>query len=152
VPGAVLITPAMAGQIVNPESQPPADLAVAYNFERFDGFDAPTDHAPGQRLVLGTDNPRPGQQPTPRAQQTYTPSTLSGTVSTLGGQPLPVADAIHRPPGGYTPAKSPTIQWRLGVGQAGPSALGAAQTVQLGEITSNPPQPGDLASIIAGQS
>jgi hypothetical protein len=150
--GAVLITPGMAGMIANPD-YPQPDLAVAPNFERFDGFeplDHPGTHDDGQQIGLPAGGPRPGQQATPLAEQTYTPSTLSRTVSTLGGQPLPVADRIHRPEGDYTPAKAPTVQWRLGVGQNGPAALGAQQTVQLSEITNRPPEPGDITGIIAG--
>jgi hypothetical protein len=150
--GSVLIVPGMAGMIASQDSPQP-DIAVAANFERFDGFEA-LDHPGtadgGQPVELVNYSPRPGQQPTPLAEQTYTPSTLSRTVSTLGGQPLPVGDRVHRAPGDYTPAKAPTVQWRLGVGQNGPAALGAQQTVQLSEITNQPPEPGDITGIIAG--
>jgi hypothetical protein len=128
---------------------------VAWNFERFDGFE-PLDH-PGSALgsaaiATPSDYARPGQLATPLAEQTYTPSTLERPVGVVGGQPLPTSPRIFRPPGDYTRAKAPTIQWRIGVGQHGPSSLGAANTVQLSEITNNPPQPGDLAAIIAGQA
>jgi hypothetical protein len=145
MPAGLLAT---IGPRVVPQS-PPTDQAVAYNFERFDGFE-PLDHPAGERLVLPADGPRPGQQATPLAEQTYTPSTLARPVGVVGGQPLPVAPCIFRPPGDYTAAKAPTVQWRLGVGQAGPSSLGVANTLQLNEITQNPPQPGDLASIVGG--
>jgi len=69
-------------------------------------------------------------------------------VGTVGAQPLTVSDRIHRTAGGITRVNTPQIQWRLGVGQN--TSAGAQQTVQLSEITSNPPQPGDLTSIIAG--
>lgn len=152
-----------AGQIVNPDV-PQLDLAVAPNFERFDGLDVPDtnpagkdsecDDSVGQGWVYGFDQPgqypRPGAVGTPIDKQVYTPGPLKGVVGTIGGQPLAAAgtsDRIHRPTGGYTPSKTHSIQQRLGVGQAN---QGAAQTVQLSEITSNPPQPGDLSSIIAG--
>jgi hypothetical protein len=154
VPGALLSSQAVTPRVV--PTTPPVDLAVAENFERFDGFE-PLDHPATQdgltRPQIGvTGSPRPGQGTTPLAEQVYTPSELFRPVGVVGGQPLPVSDRIHRPPGAYTPGRGLTIQWRLGVGQHGPSALGAAQTVQLSEITNNPPQPGDLTSIIAGQA
>ena len=147
-----------AGPLAVP-SVPPVEIAVAPNFERFDGLgqpqlDHPAGDGAGGGAAYGWDlaghSPRPGQSDQPHGQ-TYTPGPITGVVGTVGGQPLPVADAIHRGPGaGYTVAHSPSIQHRLGVGQRGPSSLGAANTVQLSEVTNNPPQPGDIASIIAG--
>ena len=136
---------------------PPVDIAVAENFERFDGFE-PTMHPAALSdsdwvggIEPGTLNyPRPGQLSTPVAEQTYTPSSLYRTVGTLGGQPYPARAGVYKETGDVTLVHTPSVQWRLGVGQHGPSSLGAANTVQLSEITSNPPQPGDLASIIAG--
>ena len=129
------------------------DLAVAPNFERFDGIDEPPlDHPAGQQdgQRVGIDyghGPRPGQKNQPTGQ-VYTPGPLSGVVGVLGGQPLPVGDRIHRPDGVVTLVHTPSIQFRLGVGQA---YQGIEQTVALSEITNNPPQPGDLSAIIAGQ-
>lgn len=155
----VLLVP--AGQIVNP-NVPQLDLAVAPNFERFDGLDIPdTNPAGGQDSdtiaagwAYGFDQPgqypRPGQTGTNPQDQVYTPGPLKGVVGVVGGQPLAaagVSDRIHAQNGQYTPGKTHSIQQRLGVGQAN---QGAAQTVQLSEITNNPPQPGDLTSIIAG--
>lgn len=160
------------GYIVGP-AVPQTDLAVAPNFERFDGLAArnqpggpsiqpdellhpaglnPADYAAG--FETGGDfgrSPRPGQMGQP-VGQVYTEGPLQGVVGTLGGQPLAVvvSDRLHRNPGAYTPSKWPTIQQRMGVGQRGPSELGVAQTVQLGEITSNPPVPGSLSAILAG--
>lgn len=148
--GAVLIVPGMAGMIASQDAPAP-DIAVAYNFERFDGFE-PLEHpaAEGHQVHIPDGGPRPGQGSTPLAEQVYTPSTLARPVGTVGGQPLPVGDRMHRVPGDFTPARAPTVQWRLGVGQNGPSALGAQQTVQLSEITNAPPVPGDITGIIAG--
>ncbi len=160
--GALLIP---AGQIVSPE-HPQLDLAVGPNFERFDGLDVPdTNPATAWPEAGGTGTgadygfdvlghyPRPGQTDQPMGQ-VYTPGPLRGVVGTVGGQPLSaarVSDRIHRPAGDYSPGKTHSIQYRLGVTQASDvSNIGAGQTNALGEITSNPPQPGDLASIIAG--
>lgn len=159
--GAVLLGPGLAGMIVNP-NVPQTDNAVAANYERFDGL-APTDNPAaedpdsggtgGGGAEYGWDiaghSPRPGQSDQPIGQ-VYTPGPLSTTVGTLGGQPLPVSSRIFKDEGAYTKSRTPSIQQRIGVGQHGPSELGVAQTVALSEITSNPPQPGDLASILAG--
>lgn len=131
---------------------PPPDLAVAPNFERFDGLSEPPLDNPAGSVALGADygaTPRPGQLNTPVHEQTYTPSPVSGLVGTLGGQPLPVGDWKFRPPGTYSPGQGKII----GGPKRGRQAYqGIAQTVFLSEITDNPPQPGDLASIIAGQA
>ena len=136
------------------ESQSP-DLAIAANFERFDGLGQPPLENPATAsessqlgAVYGTNGPRPGglDQPT---GQTYTEGALVGVVGTIGGAPLPVQDWKYHH-GDFTAAVSPGIQFRMGVGQRGPSELGAAQTTALGGITSNPPEPGSLANIIAG--
>ena len=97
-------------------------------------------------------SPRPGQSDQPLGQ-VYTPGPLQGTVGVIGGQPLPVRawesseDSAYRR--GYTPSKTPSIQHRMGDGQ---NFGGLAQTVILSEITSNPPEPGDLTAILAGQA
>lgn len=96
-------------------------------------------------------SPRPGQSDQPLGQ-VYTEGVLQGVVGTLGGQPLPVSNRIYKGTGDYTRSRTPSVQFRTGVGQNGPSALGVAQTVQLSEITNAPPQPGDLTSILAGLS
>ncbi len=119
---------------------PPEDMAVAPNFERFDGLaplDKPTGRDPGTRSD-GT---------TPVAQQTYTRSAWDAITGTVGGQPLPVADPIHRPEGASTPAYAISTQFRGGAGQAN---QGVAQTVALADIANNPPTVGDLTSILAG--
>jgi hypothetical protein len=163
------------GFVVPGVAQP--DLAVASNFERFDGLDIPADHpasdgadgdftSTGAIYGIGTpDNtpgavpvqvhptgkyPRPGQLDDPPANgnQVYTPGPLRGLTNTLGGQPLKVADWKFRGERQYTPSRTSSIQHRLGDGQA---YQGAAQTVQLSEITGSPPVPGDLSGIIAGQ-
>lgn len=144
-----------AAVIAVPAESPLPDLAIAQNFERFDGLgqpalDAPAGTEDGNRLgeAYG-ESPRPGQHNQETGQE-YTPGPLQGVVGTIGGQPLPVSDWKYHH-GNYTGATAPGIQFRLGVGQRGPSELGAAQTVALGGITNNPPEPGDLSAIISGQ-
>lgn len=156
---AYLGTPAVNSYIV--PGSPQADLAVAPNFERFDGIDQPVLDNPAADVAdgasggsLGADynpTPRPGQTNQPIGQ-VYTEGPLSGVVGVLGGQPLPVADRIQRPAGVTTLVNAPTVQFRMGIAQRGPSELGVAQTVALGQITSNPPEPGDLQSILSGWS
>jgi hypothetical protein len=155
-----LLTNWTAADLVVPGS-PPVDLAVASDFERFSGIenspvvDHPATSRPDDTAASGAnfgfeklgDYPRPGQIDQPEGQ-VYTPGPLASVVGVLGGQPLPTSPRITRPAGAYTGVIAPSVQWRLGVGQ-NPSA-GAQQTVALSEITSNPPQPGDLTSIIAG--
>jgi hypothetical protein len=138
----------------------PADQAVAANFERFDGLtplDNPAADDPnsGGSHGMGTPyapTPRPGQLDQPTGQ-VYTRGPLSATVGVLGGQPLPVApwqvDGRTGVARGFTPSKTPSVQWRLGDGQAN---TGLQQTIALSEITANPPQPGDLTLILAGQA
>jgi hypothetical protein len=140
------------GFVVPGDPQP--DLAVAGNFERFDGLDVPdtnpaavTDGSPRPGDNYG-DSPRPGQRDQ-QAGQVYTQGALKGLTNTLGGQPLPVDDWKFRGRRAYTPGRTHSIQQRLGDGQ---NNGGAAQTVTLSEITGNPPVPGDLSGIIAGQA
>lgn len=154
-----MIIIANPGEIVGP-AVPQTDLAVAPNFQRFDGLEnPPLDHPAGlddTNYVGGFatgghfgESPRPGQMGQP-LDQVYTPGAISGVVGTVGGQPLPVSARIYKEEGAYTASKWPTIQQRLGVGQKGPSSLGVANTVALSEITNSPPVPGDLTSILAG--
>lgn len=124
--------------------RPPDDLAVATNFERFDGLEPLAGHNPGPP-------PKPSRTDgsTPQAAQTYTPSPVGRLTNTIGGQPLPTSDRIHRGPGVTTLVNTPSMQQRLGVGQ---DATGVAQTVALAGLTNNPPQPGDISAIIAGHA
>ena len=169
------IGPGFSG-CVRPGSPTDPDLAVAENF----GLDVPTDHQasdgddgdfgstgaiygtgapdntpagnPVPHMVLPTGRyPRPGQldDPVANGNQVYTPGPLKGLTNTLGGQPLPVNDWKFRGRRAYTPGKTHSLQMRLGDGQ---NYGGAAQTVALSEITGNPPVPGDLSGIIAGQA
>lgn len=136
---------------------PPADMAVASNFERFDGLgEPPLDNAPAA-VPFGTaypGSPRPGQLNTPPDEQVYTRSPNSGLVGVLGGQPLPVGNRL--PPAANAEGQV-TLASRRVVG--GPKlVLGSqhnpslAATVYMSEITSSPPQPGDMTSILAGLS
>ena len=127
----------------------PVDVAHAANFERFDGLELPTTNNTDEN-PLGTNyglTPRPGGINTPTKDQVYTRAPIRGVVGTLGGQPLPVGSWEQTHGRGYTPSESPSIQFRLGAGQA---YQGDAQTVALSEITNKPPVPGDLSGIIAG--
>jgi hypothetical protein len=154
--GALLLNAGNPGAVVPvPAASPLPDLAIAPNFERFDGLGQPElDHPAGVEdgnrfgESFGA-SPRPGQH-NQEEGQVYTPGALVGVTGTIGGQPLPVASWKYHT-GAATPASAPSVQFRLGVGQRGPSELGAAQTVALGGITNNPPEPGDLSSIISGQ-
>jgi hypothetical protein len=161
--GALLLNAGNPGAVVAvPAESPLPDLAVAANFERFDGLGQPPLEAPAADFTdsggsgYGADYgydveqayPRPGAVNQPIGQE-YTPGALIGVTGTIGGAPLPVADWKYHH-GQYTGAVAPGVQFRLGVGQRGPSELGAAQTVALGGITNNPPEPGDLSAIIAG--
>ena len=122
----------------------------AANFQEFDGLETPlTSNSGGTDTGINYgETPRPGQLNTAPADQTYTPGPLRGVVGTLGGQPLPVANPIYRLGRGYTPANdTQRIQTRMG---AGTNSQGVAQTVQLSEITNNPPVPGDISAILAG--
>ena len=154
--GALLIgqgDPAAVVSVPGTSHQP--DLAIGWTFERFDGIDQPPLDHPATETPLGFDyggaasTPRPGQLNQP-AGQVYTPGPLSGVVGVIGGQPLPAFPFLDNSRHGSTRVATPTVQFRLGVGQYGPSSLAAAQTTALGGITNNPPQPGDLSSIIAG--
>lgn len=143
-----LLIPAEHG-IPTVPSAPPPDMAVAENFEVFDGLEPLDAPAGRQRTDYYAGGPRPGQ--TGGGNHEYTPGPLIGVRGVVGGMPLPVEYPLTgRPPGDYTRVGARTIQWRLGVGQRGPSELGAAQTTQLGIIEANPPQPGSLDAIIGG--
>ena len=131
---------------------PPIDMAVAPNFERFTGTHPALDNPAGQSPVTGSPN-RPGQAAY-EGPMTYTPGRRGGLTNVLGGEPLAAArtsDRIHRPAGNYTAARALTYQLRLGVGQKGPSELGLAQTVALATITNNPPEGTPLLQMLAGQ-
>jgi hypothetical protein len=130
-------------------TQPPIELAIAENFQEFDGLNVPATNNTGEQ-PFGTPygaTPRPGQLNTPQNEQTYTRGPMRGFVNTLGGQPLPVANWLYRTGRGYTPSVAGGIQHRLGVGQ---NYGGVSQTAIMSEITNNPPVPGDLSSIISG--
>jgi hypothetical protein len=138
-------------------AEPQADVAVADNFQRFDGVNVLGDNYDAHPPVLGLNydtagSPRPGQANSPLSEIVYTPGPNFGLVNTLGGQPLPVSNRIYKAPGDYTKGKFALInQFRLGKNKlGGQNNQGAAQTVALSEITNTPPVPGDLSAIIAG--
>jgi hypothetical protein len=133
-------------------SQPPAELAHATYFEAFDGLEPLEGSDNGGRLgaTYGGEVPRPGQLNTPATSLDYTRGAVPGIMGRLGGQPLPVANPIWRVGRGYTPSSDWAGNFQrthYGVGQ---NYQGIAQTVQLSQITGNPPVPGDITGIIAG--
>jgi len=135
-------------------SKPPAELAHATYFEAFDGLEPLEGSNNGGRLGATYDSsvPRPGQLNTPATSLAYTRGPVVGIMGRLGGQPLPVADPRFRVGRGYTPSSNWAGNFQrthFGVGQ---NYQGVAQTVQLSEITGNPPVPGDLTGILAGLS
>lgn len=137
IEGSKLVVPA--------DGSGPLDRTVAWNYERFDGL-GPLDNSVNAEAPDYGAGPRPGQHSQPTGQ-TYTPGPLTGLTNTLGGEPLPVADWRYRP-GDYTPAHyAQRMQHRMGQGQA---YQGVAQTVALGDITNNPPQPDSLENILRG--
>ena len=158
MPGAVLLTPGMAGFMEGPQ----LELGVGPNYEQFDGIEQTPLTGPESSTYYGDPvKDRTGASdrgtPTPLTEQVYTPGPNNGLVNTLGGQPWPASAGPYRGnvtggkgPGDYTSVTAHSVQFRLGVGEHGPSELGVAQTVKLSEITSNPPEPGDLTSILAG--
>lgn len=149
----LLVAQIPVGNYVVPQT-PPAELAHATYFEEFDGL-MPLDNAPGEMGLgysEGGQSPRPGQQNTPLTALAYTRGAIPGITGKLGGQPLPVADPFYRVGRGYTPSSDWAGNFQrthYGVGQ---NYQGVAQTVQLSEITGNPPIPGDLTGILAGLS
>ncbi len=125
-----------------PETPQPA-TAVAGNFEQFDGL-APLDNEPGQPPVEGSPS-SPGGNPTPSV---FTHGPLAGLTNTLGGMPLPVENPLWKFNG---KAQYVYLNYRqFPAYSTGQNYQGVAQTVALNEITANPPQPGDLQSILAG--
>lgn len=143
----LLVTQIEPGNYVVPQ-QPPIELAHATYFEAFDGLE-PLVNNDQARYVEGPVQ-RPGGGGTPVAEQAYTVGAIPGITGRLGGQPLPVADWMWRGGRGYTPSSDWAGNFQrthYGVGQ---NYQGMAQTVQLSEITGNPPVPGDITGIIAG--
>lgn len=137
--------------LVVPQSAP-ADLAVADNFERFDGLTLPDTNPaladPESAVgVWSAPAPSPGSGSTPIAEQTYTHGAIPGVVGVIGGEPLPVAPMLQgsRPPGRTQLVTEYNTQRRMGVGQ---DYQGVAQTVQLAAITDNPPVPDGMSAIL----
>jgi hypothetical protein len=148
----LLVAQIAPGNYVVP-NQPPAELAHADYFEAFDGLEPLEGSDNGGRLGAnyGTNVARPGQLNTPATALDYTRGAVVGIMGRLGGQPLPVADWHWRGGRGYTPSTNWAGDFQTrpnrGVGQ---NYQGIAQTVQLSQITGNPPVPGDITGIIAG--
>ena len=143
----LLVAQIPPGNYVVP-TEPPAEVAHATYFETFDGLEPLVNN--DQATYVTSNVQRPGAGGTPVADQAYTRGPLVGVVGRLGGQPLPVASWEYRTGRGYTEGGNLVgnlQRMHYGVGQ---NYQGAAQTVQLSEITANPPVPGDLSGIIAG--
>ena len=144
----LLVAQIPVGSYVVPQ-QPPAELAHEPYFEAMDGL-TPLENNPQARYVAGPVQ-APGGGGTPVAEQAYTVGAIPGITGRLGGQPLPVADWHFRGGRGYTPSTNWAGDFQTrpnrGVGQ---NYQGLAQTVQLSQITGNPPVPGDITGIIAG--
>ena len=154
----------MAGMLLNwagPDlvvpGEAPADLAVAPNFERFDGLTVPqtnpsTEDPDSSVYAFGFPygaSPVPGHRSTPIADQTYTEGAIPGVVGVIGGQPLPVSGRLQgsKPEGRTQLVNEYNTQQRRGVGQA---YQGVAQTVALAAITNNPPEPAGMEAILGG--
>jgi hypothetical protein len=143
----LLVAQIPVGSYVVPQT-PPAELAHATYFEAFDGLE-PLVNNTQARYVDGPVQ-APGGGGTPVSEQAFTRGPVAGITGRLGGQPLPVADWHWRGGRGYTPSSDWAGNFQrthYGVGQ---NYQGVAQTVQLSEITGNPPVPGDITGIIAG--
>src|SRR5215472_9126528 len=127
---------------------PQPDVAVAANYERFDGLEPLANNESG--VPFGANyypSAIPGHVNTPVPQQSYTRSPSGGVVGTVGGQPLPIGQWNYRGPGDYSRAGTRTVggpkrgqQWYRG----------QSETVFFAELQANPPEPGSLSAIIAG--
>jgi hypothetical protein len=135
---------------------PPLETRVAENYQRFDGLDSTP--YPGSNLSgLETPydvTPRPGQAGTPGSLVDVGPGKLGpnargipGVVGSVGATPLPVADCLKKTNFETVAATQSNPNFRFGPGG---QYQGIAQTIAMSEISQNPPQPGDLASIYAG--
>ena len=146
--------------------KPPLEKRVQTNYERFDGFDStpyPADLVSDDAAnPYGDRNPRPGQNGThgntpygdigrlgPNARG------IPGVVGSVGAAPRPGADCLKKTSADFVSslttaqATQSNPNYRFGPGG---QFQGIAQTAAMSEITNNPPQPGDLASIIAGSA
>ena len=130
---------------------PPLRANVAADYERYDGLDQRQGDTPENAVLTTALGRSYGETPAPgRINAPYTrPNGIAGKVGSVGASPLPVAAAVHRDPREMrsTRVSQLTTQYRHGPG-AKPGGL--AQTIAMTEITRNPPQPGDLTSILAG--
>ena len=127
---------------------PPVEDAIGPFYERFDGFepwgfDAASGYEPVSEGWNYGDSPRPGQLNTDATD----PAGVYGKVGSVGASPYPVYNPMHKVIMETQHFDHPTTQFRLGPGAQAP---GLQNTLTSTEITQNPPQPGDLASIIAG--
>ena len=135
-------------------SSPPLESAVAADYERFDGLDQLQGVTPQNEMVSTGLGVSYGEQPDPgRLNAPYTrPNGIAGKVGSVGASPYPVAtrwgpDNVDTSKTKSTRVSQLTTQFRHGPGAQAP---GIAQTIQMTEIQSSPPQPGDLASILLG--
>ena len=145
-------------------ASPPLEKRVQENYERFDGLDS----TPYPGTVIHDDainlydenNPRPGQNGTQgkdgdKGRLGPNPRGIPGLVGSVGAAPLPVADCLKKTSDDFKSALTTVASvqsnpnFRFGPGGA---FQGIAQSIAMSEISSNPPEPGSLASIYAGLS
>lgn len=124
---------------------------MADNYERFDGLDSTPETDIVEPVGEGNYGPtaRPGQLQTYGDKMGPNARGIPGVVGSVGATPLPVADCLKRTDFATQAATQSNPNFRFGPGGAAP---GLAQTIAMSEISQNPPQPGDLASIYAGMA
>ena len=132
---------------VNPvvPQDPPVESAIGPFYERFDGLEpwAWTQEDGYDPTSLGTsygDSPTPGQLNT----DDTAPAGIYGKVGSVGANPVPVYDPLHKADMTSQLFSHPTTQYRIGPGAKAP---GLQNTITSTEVTNYQPQPDELASI-----
>jgi hypothetical protein len=132
---------------VNPAvpQTPPVEDAIGPFFERSDGLDAWawTQEDGYDPTALGVSygaSPDPGRNNTDATQ----PAGIYGKVGTVGANPIPVFDPLHKAIMEAQLFSHPTTQYRIGPGGKAP---GLQQTITSTEVTNYAPEPDELASI-----
>lgn len=130
-------------------ASPPLQDRLDADYRRFDGLDS-TPYPGGENTGLEVpyaSTPRPGQAGTHGDAMGPNARGIPGVVGSVGAAPLPVGDCLRKVSFATVAATQSNPNFRGGPGGA---YQGIAQTLAMTEISQNPPQPGDLASIIAG--
>lgn len=130
---------------------PPLESRVQENYVRYDGLDSTP--YPGLEVSPLEDayptTPRPGASASDtKGKLGPNARGIPGVVGSVGATPLPVGDCLKKTVFETVAATQSNPNFRFGPGGA---YQGIAQTLAMSEITNNPPQPGDLASIFMGQ-